>query len=99
MSSPISPISPGGLSPAIIQSPTGTSRAADFQSVLESAIGRVEELRNTASQSVERFLAGENAELHETVLATQRAELAFELFLEVRNKVVQAYQEVMRMQM
>jgi flagellar hook-basal body complex protein FliE len=32
------------------------------------------------------------------VLATQRAELAFELFLQVRNKVVQAYQEIMRMQ-
>jgi flagellar hook-basal body complex protein FliE len=33
------------------------------------------------------------------VLATQRAELAFDLFLEMRNKVVQAYQEIMRMQM
>lgn len=99
MSSPISPIYPGGLSQVLIQSPAGTSRPGAFQSVLENAIGRVEELRNTASQSVDRFLAGGNEELHGTVLTTQRAELAFELFLEVRNKVVQAYQEVMRMQM
>lgn len=99
MSSAISPISAGGLSPAIVQSPIGAGRPGAFQNVLESAIGRVEELRTTAGQSVERFLAGENEELHGTVLATQRAELAFELFLQLRNKVVQAYQEVMRMQM
>jgi len=37
--------------------------------------------------------------LHDTVLATQQAELAFELFMQARNKVVSAYQEIMRMQM
>jgi flagellar hook-basal body complex protein FliE len=47
---------------------------------------------------VERFLSGEGEELHTTVLATQRAELAFEMFLQARNKVVNAYQEIMRMQ-
>jgi len=99
MSSAITPISPGGLSPAIVPSLAESSSPGAFQSVLESAIGRVEDLRSTASQSVQRFLAEENEELHGTVLATQRAELAFELFLQVRNKVVAAYQEVMRMQM
>ena len=49
--------------------------------------------------SVNRFLAGENEEIHNVVLNTQRAELAFEAFLQVRNKVVNAYQEIMRMQM
>ncbi|MCL4851471.1 MAG: flagellar hook-basal body complex protein FliE, partial [Bryobacteraceae bacterium] len=42
--------------------------------------------------------SGEAEEVHQAVLATQQAELAFEMFLQVRNKVVQAYQEVMRMQ-
>jgi flagellar hook-basal body complex protein FliE len=98
MSSPISPISVGGLSPAMLQSPAEASRPGAFQSALKSAMGRVEELRNTASQSVERLLAGESRELHETVLTTHRAELDFDLFFQVRAKVVQAYQEVMRMQ-
>ena len=53
----------------------------------------------TPSASVERFLSGEGEELHTTILATQRAELSFDLFLQVRNKVVSAYQEIMRMQM
>ena len=40
----------------------------------------------------------QSEELHATALAVQRAELAFDLFLQARNKVVQAYQEIMRMQ-
>jgi flagellar hook-basal body complex protein FliE len=52
-----------------------------------------------ASRSVENFLSGEGEDIHTTVLATQRAELAFEMFQQVRNKVVSAYQEIMRMQM
>ncbi len=99
MSSPISPITGAGVVPAAIQGPAEASRPGAFQNALESAIGNVEDLRQTAAQGVERFLAGEGEELHSTIMATQKAELAFEMFLQVRNKVVQAYQEVMRMQM
>ncbi len=70
----------------------------DFQTVLAGAIGGVERLRGTAGHSVERFLTGDGTEVHSVALATQRAELAFELFLQVRNKVVSAYQAVMQMQ-
>lgn len=69
-----------------------------FEQVLARAIRQVENFRLEADQKVERFLAGEGEDLHSVALATQQAELAFELFLQVRNKVVQAYQEVMRMQ-
>jgi flagellar hook-basal body complex protein FliE len=47
---------------------------------------------------VERFLSGEGEDLHTTVLATTQAELSFNMFLQMRNKVVSAYQEIMRMQ-
>jgi flagellar hook-basal body complex protein FliE len=70
-----------------------------FQDVLSSAIRGVEASGANASASVERFLSGEGEELHTTILATQKAELSFELFLQMRNKVVNAYQEVMRMPM
>ena len=75
------------------------SAAGDFRSVLKSAVERVENFQAQAGQSVERFLSGESEELHATALAVQRAELSFELFLQTRNKIVQAYQEIMRMQM
>ena len=99
MSSPISPISLATPSLVSIQSPGAASQPGAFQNALQNAIGQVEDLRTTSDQTVQRFLSGENEELHTTVLATQRAELAFEMFMQVRNKVVQAYQEVMRMQM
>jgi flagellar hook-basal body complex protein FliE len=93
----ISPIRPMAL-PETIQAPAGASRAGDFRNLVEGAIGKVEQSRTDAAQSVESFLAGEGGELHSTILAAQRAELALDLFLQTRNKVIQAYQEIMRMQ-
>lgn len=72
--------------------------ASEFGGLLRDSIARVEGLRADAGESVGRMLAGEGGELHQVALATQQAELAFELFLQVRNKMVQAYQEIMRMQ-
>ena len=91
---PIAPVAGAFVAPAAAASSSG----AGFQNVFEKAIAGVQDLRQTADQGVERFLAGEGEELHTVVMATQKAELAFELFLQVRNKVVSAYQEVMRMQ-
>jgi flagellar hook-basal body complex protein FliE len=72
---------------------------ANSRSVLTGAIGQVESLNNNAADSVQKFLRGDSDELHSTILATQKAELAFQLGLQVRNKVVDAYQEIMKMQM
>ena len=80
--------------------PSGASGGGGaFRDVLSSAIQTVEAAGNHASASVERFLSGEGEELHTTVLAAQQAELSFELFMQARNKVVSAYQEIMRMQL
>jgi flagellar hook-basal body complex protein FliE len=76
-----------------------SSESGGFGAVLSSAIQGVEGLGRQAGASVERFLSGEGEDLHTAVLATTRAELAFDLFLETRNKVVSAYQEIMRMQL
>jgi flagellar hook-basal body complex protein FliE len=98
MTGPILPISPATLPDAI--RPAGQSKAGgSFQDVFQSAIQTVEATGQTASASMERFLAGEGEELHTTIMATQKAELSFELFMQARNKVVSAYQEIMRMQL
>jgi flagellar hook-basal body complex protein FliE len=93
---PILPISGATLPQAI--RPAGSAAGGAFQDVLTSAIQKVESVGQNASASVERFLSGEGEELHTTVLATTQAELAFNMFLQTRNKVVSAYQEIMRMQ-
>ena len=97
MPTPISPVSsiPAAAPDLLTPSKAGGS---GFGAVLASAIGGVNDMQRASGQAVERLLAGEGQELHATVLATQRAELAFNLLVQVRNKVVQAYQEIMRMQ-
>ena len=92
---PISaPTLPGSIRPA------GETRSGGgFQDIFAGAIGQVEAAGQQASASVERFLSGEGEDLHTVALATQQADLAFEMFQAVRNKVVSAYQEIMKMQM
>jgi flagellar hook-basal body complex protein FliE len=102
MPAPIFPSSVPIAAPARPDSirPAGESSAGGgFREVFAGAIQQVESMGRDASASVERFLAGDGEDLHTTALATQRAELAFEMFQQVRNKVVNAYQEIMRMQM
>ncbi len=77
--------------------PSGDS--GDFSSMLSNAIGGVERLRSDAAKSVQQFLSGSGEDLHSTILATQRADLEFQMFMQVRNKVVSAYQEIMKMPM
>ena len=98
MTAPILPVSSGAL-PEAIRLAGEPHAAGAFRDVLSTAIQSVEAFGQDANASVQRFLSGEGEELHTTILATQRAELAFEMFQQVRNKVVSAYQEIMRMQM
>ncbi len=97
----LAPGSPPITAPALAD-PLGKAAqpaAGGFQEVFASAVQKVEAFGQNASQSVQNLLSGEGGELHTTVLATQEADLSFELFMQMRNKVVSAYQEIMRMQM
>jgi len=98
MSAPIVPIS----APTAVDSirPAGSPAAGGgFQDIFAAAIKTVEGSAQDASASVGRFLSGEGEDVHTTVLAAERAQLSFDLFLQARNKVVSAYQEIMRLQM
>ena len=96
MAFPISSIGFGASLPVQTGSAPKESDGNVFTSMFKDAVARVEDQHKIASAQIESFLSGENEDLHTTVLAVQRAELTFELFQQVRNKVVQAYQEIMR---
>lgn len=86
----------------MVQMPSAQTAAPaglGFQSALQAAVGQVENSRAVANQAVQKFISGDDQELHSTILATQNAELQFEMLMQVRNKVVSAYEEVMRMQL
>src|SRR5689334_17377918 len=93
----IQPIQPAG--PLEIGGSARPSGESDFGKILQGAIDQVEGSRADANQSVQNFLSGDGEDLHSTVLAVQRADLELEMLMQVRNKVISAYQEVMRMQM
>ncbi len=94
----VNPVSPLAAAERLAEAARPQNGGEAFGKVLAQAIGKVERYRAEAHEAVNQFLAGEREDLHNVALAAQRADLAFELFLQARNKVVQAYQEIMRMQ-
>ena len=85
--------------PQIAIDPPKAAGSSDvFGQALTEAISKVESFQQNAKLSVDKFLSGEGEELHQVALKTQQAQLSFDLFLQMRNKVVAAYQEVMRLQ-
>jgi flagellar hook-basal body complex protein FliE len=69
-----------------------------FGNLLRDAIGSVQNLETQASQATEGLLRGDGVDIHTAMIATQKADLAFEMALSVRNKAVAAYQQIMNMQ-
>jgi flagellar hook-basal body complex protein FliE len=99
MSLNISGISPLSQIQTDVTAPGAGDGGTSFKDILSSAVGEIENSHSSAAKSVEQFLSGDGGDLHSTILATQRADLEFQMFLQVRNKVVSAYQEIMKMPM
>jgi flagellar hook-basal body complex protein FliE len=66
--------------------------------MLQTSIAEVNQLQNAADNSIEQLVAGRSRNLHETMIAMEKADISFRLMMEVRNKIIEAYNEVMRMQ-
>lgn len=98
MLSPIRQIQPAIIA-EIVAPGTAASPSGEFRDLLSTAMNAVEQTQQQAKSAVESFLAGDTTELHSVALAGQRADLSMDLFLQVRNKVISAYQEIMKMQM
>lgn len=69
-----------------------------FAGLLQSAIGNVQSLENQAASAVEGLMTGQGVDVHQAMIATQKADMSFEMALAVRNKAVAAYQQMMQMQ-
>jgi flagellar hook-basal body complex protein FliE len=99
MSTSISSLTPSSpIAPHAAAAASTGDKSTNFSSVLDGAIQSVEQPRKEANQAIQNLLNGDE-ELHTVALAVQRADLTFDLGLQVRNKIVSAYQEVMRMQL
>ena len=72
--------------------------STDFMKTLEDAMSQVGQLQNDADTRVGQLLTGNGQDIHSAMIAVEKASLAFEMMVQVRNKIVQAYQQVSSMQ-
>lgn len=91
-------LTPGGAASAL--GPTSSAGSGtDFGSLLTNALNQLSSIENNTTDLVTRAAAGDNVDIHDVMIATQTESLAFNTAVQVRNKLVDAYQQVMQMQM
>ncbi|RME56386.1 MAG: flagellar hook-basal body complex protein FliE [Caldilineae bacterium] len=89
------PEKPGALpSPRHEDGPDGLS----FGKALQEAVESVDAAQKEADEQVTAFISGEQENVHEVMIAMNQAQLSFQLMTEVRNKMLETYQELMRIQ-
>ena len=97
MSSPVQ----GIARPDVARVGSGSTKTAaggeDFLNTLRGAIQQVNQLQTDAQGKVADLLHGQGEDLHSAMIAVEKADLAFQLMMQMRNKIVQAYQEISRM--
>lgn len=74
------------------------SSASSFGEMLKQSLEKTNEVQEQADRAVKELIAGRNKNIHETMLMVEKADMNFRLMMQVRNKVIDAYREVMRMQ-
>ncbi|NCO66677.1 MAG: flagellar hook-basal body complex protein FliE [Candidatus Aquicultor secundus] len=92
----LNPISAGTLGAPKAESPAGNALDT-FSGILNNEIHQVDAVQKSADTAVEKFIAGE-LDIHDVMIEVEKASVAMQLTVQLRNKVMEAYQEVMRMQ-
>ena len=72
--------------------------ASGFAEAFKNAVEQVNEAQKGADQAIQKVATGESHNLHETMIALEKADISLRTMVQVRNKVIDAYQEIMRMQ-
>lgn len=79
-------------------SSTGATDGKSFADTLKDAVGNVNEAQKTADKAMQDLATGRTDNIQEVMVATEKADIALKLMVQVRNKIIDAYQEVMKMQ-
>ena len=87
-----------GMTGATMGMGSGAAMRAEFSNLLNKAVTEVEGKLRSAEVEKAKVLTGETNNLHQATIASSEAGIAFSLMVEVRNKLVESYQEIMRMQ-
>jgi flagellar hook-basal body complex protein FliE len=91
------PVFPGTES-AMPTAPSSAEGTGGFGATLKNAINQVNDLSDSSDQKVTELLNGDRSDIHNVMIAVEKADIAFQLMMQVRNKIVNAYQEVSKLQ-
>ncbi len=75
-----------------------TTGAGSFKEVLAEAVGEVQRLQDEADMTIKQVVSGEIRDVTDAIVALEKADVAFQTMMTVRNKIVAAYEEIMRTQ-
>jgi len=81
-----------------LESANGAKSPGSFQSLLTNMVGDVVEKQAAANDAMVGLMSGKNVSLHQAMISMEEANVSFQLMVEVRNKLLESYQELMRMQ-
>jgi len=86
--------------PGVSQEKPGEKRGAEksFRSALSDAIDEINKLQLKADEAISRVQLGSTGSIHEAIISIEKAGISFQTMMQVRNKILDAYQEIMRMQ-
>lgn len=74
------------------------SDSVSFGQVLKQSLNEVNQLQSEADRAIEALATGQQTDIHNTMIAMEKADVAFRLLMQIRNKVISAYETIMRMQ-
>ena len=80
------------------ESTTSSTEKSSFSDTLRDSIDEVNRLQEQADQAIEALSKGETKDIAQTMMAVEKANVSFQLMTQVRNRLIEAYQEIMRMQ-
>ena len=94
---PLQPLSPLGETPQA--SGQNAKGGGEFADLLKQALQEVNDAQAHAELEARNLMTGDGADMHSAILAVQKADVSFQMMMAVRSKLIDAYREVMRMQM
>ncbi len=80
-----------------ISAPKATEQTDGFGQILREAVTQIDQAQGQAQDKIGEVLKGNGGDVHSAMIAVEKADLSFQMMLQVRNKIVAAYQEISRM--
>jgi len=85
-----------------IENPSSTSSASEtgksFADTLKEAVGSVNEMQKASDKAMQELATGKTDNVADVMIAAEKADIALKVMVQVRNKIIDAYQEIMKMQ-